>query len=135
MVTSSDWEKSNILAVGHLWAQHHVLSVRIRVSKMSGLEIPRDVQTKYLWPDPLLRHPKACNFVPVGVEVGTVQPVAEVSQNMMARVARSGQESRDEWTKSRIDPRCWKQTACSRRVCLLLLNLMHNKLHFVNSKR
>ena len=41
---------------------------------------------------------------------------------------RSGQESRDQWTKSRIGPRCRKQTDCSRRVCLLLLNLMHNKL-------
>ena len=54
---------------------------------MSGLEIPRDAQTKYLWPDPLLRHPKACNWVPVGVEVGTGQPVAEVSQKMMERAA------------------------------------------------
>ena len=68
------------LAVGDLWVQHHVRSGKIRVSKMSGVEIPSDAQTKYLWPDPLLRHTKACNWVLVGVDVGAGQPVAEVSQ-------------------------------------------------------
>ena len=51
------------LAVGDLWVQHHVRSGKIRVSKMSGLENPSDAQTKYLGPEPLLRHTKACNWV------------------------------------------------------------------------
>ena len=38
---------------------------KIRVSKMSGLENPSDAQTKYLGLEPLLRHTKACNWVPV----------------------------------------------------------------------
>ena len=42
-------------AVGDLWVQHHVRWEKIRVSQMSGLENPSDAQTKYLWPDPLLR--------------------------------------------------------------------------------
>ena len=53
------------LAVGDLWVQHHVRSGKIQVSKMSGLENPSDAQTKYLGPEPLLRHTKACNWVPV----------------------------------------------------------------------
>ena len=36
---------------------------------MSELENPSDAQTKYLLPEPLVRHTKACNWVPVGVEV------------------------------------------------------------------
>ena len=53
------------VAVGDLWVQHHVRSGKIRVSKMSGLENPSDAQTKYLGPEPLLRHAKSCNWVPV----------------------------------------------------------------------
>ena len=53
------------LAVGDLWVQHHVRSGEIRVFKMSGLENPSDAQTKYLGPETLLRHTKACNWVPV----------------------------------------------------------------------
>ena len=53
------------LIVGDLWIQHHVRSVKIRVSKMSGLENPSDAQTKYLGPQALLRHTKTCNWVPV----------------------------------------------------------------------
>ena len=53
------------VAVGDLWVQHHVRSGKIRVSKMSGLENPSDAQTKYLGPEPLLRHTKSCNWVPV----------------------------------------------------------------------
>ena len=45
--------------------QHHALSEKIRVSKISGLETPSDAHTKYLGPDPLLRHTKACNWVDV----------------------------------------------------------------------
>ena len=45
------------------WIQHPVRSGKIRVSKMSGLEIPSDAQTKYLGPEPLQRHTKACNWV------------------------------------------------------------------------
>ena len=44
---------------------HHVRSGKIRVSKMSELDNPSDAQTKYLGPEPLLRHTKACNWVPV----------------------------------------------------------------------
>ena len=55
------------LAVGDLWVQHHVRSGKIRVSKMAGLENPSDAQTKYLGPEPLVRHTKACNWVTVGV--------------------------------------------------------------------
>ena len=40
-------------------------SGKIRVSKMSGLENPSDAQTKYLGPEPSLRHTKSCNWVPV----------------------------------------------------------------------
>ena len=57
------------MAVGDLWVQHHVRSKNIRVSKMSGLENPSDAQTKYLGPEPLLRHTKACNWVP-GADAG-----------------------------------------------------------------
>ena len=53
------------LAVGDLWVQQHFRSGKIRVSRMSGLENPSDAQTKYLGPEPLLRHTKACNWVPV----------------------------------------------------------------------
>ena len=53
------------LAVGDLWVQHHARSGKIRVSKMSGLDNPSDAQTKYLGPEPLLRHTKTCNWVPV----------------------------------------------------------------------
>ena len=49
------------LAVGDLWVQHHVRSGKIRVSKMSGLEKKSVAQTKYLGPELLLRHTKACN--------------------------------------------------------------------------
>ena len=56
------------LAVGDLWSQHHVRSGKIRVSKMSGLESPSDPQTKYLGPEPLQRHTKACNWVLVDGE-------------------------------------------------------------------
>ena len=69
------------LAVGDLWIQHHVRSGKIRVSKMSGLENPSDAQTKYLGPEKLLRHTKACNWVPVGVESSTEKPEADASQN------------------------------------------------------
>ena len=71
------------LAVGGLWVQHHVRLGKIRVSKMSGLENPSDAQTKYLGPEPLLLHTKACNWVPVGVEASTGNPVpeAEASRN------------------------------------------------------
>ena len=48
-------------AVGDLRVRHYVLSGKIRVSKMSGLENPSDAQTKYLGTEPLLRHIKACN--------------------------------------------------------------------------
>ena len=57
--------KVRYLAVGDRWIQHHVRSVKIRVSKMSGLENPSDAQRKYLGPEPLLRHTKTCNWVPV----------------------------------------------------------------------
>ena len=53
------------LAVGDLWVQHHVRSGKIRVSNMSELENLSYAQTKYLGPEPLLRHKKACNWVPV----------------------------------------------------------------------
>ena len=53
------------LAVGDLLVQHHLRSVKIRVSKMSGLENPSDAQTRYLGPEQLLRHTRACNGVPV----------------------------------------------------------------------
>ena len=53
------------MAVGDLWVQHRVRSGNIRVSNMSGLENPSDAQTKDLGPEPLLRHTKACNWVPV----------------------------------------------------------------------
>ena len=96
------------LAVADLWIQHHVRSGKIRVSKMSGLENPSDAQTKYLGPEPLLRHTKPCNWVPVGVESSKGKPEAEASD-------KSGQGSRDEWTKSRIGPKSRKRTACSRR--------------------
>ena len=71
------------LVVGDLWVQHHVRSGKIRVSKMSGLENPSDAQTKYLGPEPLLRHTKSCNWVPVGDESSAGKPVpeAERSQN------------------------------------------------------
>ena len=45
--------------MGDLWVQHHVRSVKIRVTKMSGLENPSDAQTKYFGPEPLLRHTEA----------------------------------------------------------------------------
>ena len=48
--------------------------------KMSGLENPRDAQTKYLGPEPLLRHTKACIWVPVGVEESAGKLVTEASQ-------------------------------------------------------
>ena len=51
------------LAVGDLWIQHHVRSGKIRVSKMSRVDNPSDAQTKYLGPEPLLRHTKTCNWV------------------------------------------------------------------------
>ena len=53
------------LAVGDLRLQHHACSGKIRVSEMSGLENPSDAQTKYLGPEPLLRHTKTCKWVPV----------------------------------------------------------------------
>ena len=57
--------KVRYLAVGDRWIQHHVRSGKIRVSKMSGLENPSDAQRKYLGSEPLLRHTKTCNWVPV----------------------------------------------------------------------
>ena len=69
------------LAVGDLWVQHHLRSGKFRVSKMAGLENPSDAHTKCLGPEPLLRHTKACNWVPVGVEASTGKPVTEASQN------------------------------------------------------
>ena len=54
--------KSPTLAVGDLWVQHHVRSGKTRVSKISGLENPSDAHTKYLGPEPLLRHARACNW-------------------------------------------------------------------------
>ena len=61
------WSKGKVrhLAVGDFWVQHHSRSVKIRVFKMSRLENPSDAQTKYLGPEPLLRHTKTCNWVPV----------------------------------------------------------------------
>ena len=53
------------LAVGDLWVQHPTRSGKIRVSKMSGLDNPSDAQTRYLAPEPLLRHTKTCNWVHV----------------------------------------------------------------------
>ena len=53
------------LVVGDLWVPHHARSVKIRVSQMSGLDNPSDAQTKYLGPEPFLRHTKACKLVPV----------------------------------------------------------------------
>ena len=53
------------LAVGDLSVQHHVRSGKIRVSKMSGLENPSAAQTKYIGPEPLLRHTKRVLWVPV----------------------------------------------------------------------
>ena len=61
----SDSGKVRHLALGDLWVLHHVRSGKIRFSKMSGLENPSDAQTKYLGPEPLLRHTKACDQVPV----------------------------------------------------------------------
>ena len=57
--------KVRLLAVRDSWVRHHVRSVKIRVSKTSGLENPSDAQTKYLGPEPLLRHTKACFWAPV----------------------------------------------------------------------
>ena len=71
----SDWEKFDILAVGDLWIQHRVRSEKVRVSKMSGLENPSDVLTKYFGPGPLQRHAKACNRVPVDGEVQSTTKV------------------------------------------------------------
>ena len=53
------------LAVGDLWVFHHARSGKFRVSKMSGLENPSDAHTKYLGPEPLLRHTKTYNWLPV----------------------------------------------------------------------
>ena len=47
---------------------------------MSGLENPSDAQTKNLGPEPVLRHTKACIWVPVGVEESTRKPVTEASK-------------------------------------------------------
>ena len=65
MVHRLGFGKVRHLAVGDLWVQHHVRSWKIRVSKMSGLENPSGAQTKCLGPEPLQRHSKACNWVPV----------------------------------------------------------------------
>ena len=68
------------LAVGDLWVQHHRRSRKIRVSKMAGLGNPSDAHTKYFGLEPLLRHTKACNWVPVGVEASSGKTVTEASQ-------------------------------------------------------
>ena len=65
--------KVRLLAVRDLWVQHHVRSGKIRVSKMSGLKNPSDAQTKYLGPEPSLRHTKECNWVPVDGQSGLTQ--------------------------------------------------------------
>ena len=65
MVHRLESGKVRHLAVGVLWVQHPVCSGKIRVSKMSGLENPSDAQTKYFGPETLLRHTKACHWVPV----------------------------------------------------------------------
>ena len=44
--TGSDWEKSDVRAVGDLRVQNHARSGKVRVSKMSGLENPSGAQTK-----------------------------------------------------------------------------------------
>ena len=63
MVHRLGFGKVRHLAVGDLWVQHHVRSGKIRVSKMLGLENPSDAQRKYVGPEPLLRHTKACKWV------------------------------------------------------------------------
>ena len=63
--TGSDCEKFWHLSVGDLWVQHHARSGTIPVSKMSGLDNKSDAQFKYLGLEPLLRHTKTCNWVPV----------------------------------------------------------------------
>ena len=63
------------LAVGDWWIQHHFRSGKIRVSKMSGLENPSDAQTKYFGPEPLLRHTKPCNWVPVDARLQLITKV------------------------------------------------------------
>ena len=65
------------MAVGDLWFQHHVRPGKIRVSKMSGLEIPSDARTKYFGPEPLQRHSEACKWVLVD---GKVQSTTKVGQ-------------------------------------------------------
>ena len=65
----SDWEKSDIWLLEICGCNTMLVQVKFRVSKMSGLENPRDAQTKYLGPEPLLRNTETCNWVPV-VDVG-----------------------------------------------------------------
>ena len=77
MVHRLRFGKVRHLAVGDLWIQHPVRSRKIRVSKMSGLENPCDAQTKFLGPEPLLRHTKACNWVPV---VARMQLITKVGR-------------------------------------------------------
>ena len=50
-------------AVGDLWFQHFVRSGKFKSPNLSGLENSSDAQTKYLGPEPLLRHTKGCNWV------------------------------------------------------------------------
>ena len=135
------------LAVGDLWVQHHARSGKIRVSQMSGLENPNNAQTKYLWPEPLLRHTKACNWSLLLMMasrdecrwVVLCRGVDFNSFRTQRRMDKSGQEGHDEWTKLKIcpeDPEIREnrklqqsadvrrsQTACSRReVFFSLLN-------------
>ena len=61
-----------------------------KVSKMSGLETPSDAQTKYLGPEPLLCHAKACNWVPVdgwNPCFAELWPTAEISDKEKAYFA------------------------------------------------
>ena len=61
-----------------------------KVSNMSGLENPSDAQTKYLGPEPLLCHAKACNWVPVdgwNPCFAELWPTAEISDKEKAYFA------------------------------------------------
>ena len=59
--TGSDWEKSDIWLLETCGCN----TMLFEFPKCPGLENPSDAQTKYLGPEPLLRHTKTCNWVPV----------------------------------------------------------------------
>ena len=63
--TGSDWEKSDIWLLETCGCNTMLVQGKFEFSKMSGLENPSDAQTKYLGPEPLLRHTKTCNWVRV----------------------------------------------------------------------